>query len=387
MTITTIDLYAGIGGWDEGAIRAGLPDPVGIEIDKAACATRHAAGHLTIRADVSMFPVKQIGFIDTLIASPPCQAFSTAGKKRGLGDMDKLMGCAERGEWHGEWADDRSGLVLQPLRWVAATRPRMILLEQVPPVLSLWKRFAATWDKMGYRSWVGILNSADFGVPQTRKRAILIARLDCQPLPPEPTHAKSPGPGLFGTLDPWISMADALGWGIDGDPAYTVAAPNGGGCGDGYGGSGARNGAKAARDEGRWRERQPNVLNTGRDWKKGGTRDDAQKIPTTRPAPTITGESNQSWWQTIPSPTVVGSFHPEVVAKPGWRTSADASRQNTPDSVIITPEEGLVLQSFRSDYPVQGSKTNKWQQVGNAIPPLLAQHIIESQLRHPTERK
>ena len=46
------------------------------------------------------------------------------------------------------------------------------------------------------------------------------------------------------------------------------------------------------------------------------------------------------------------------------------------EAVRLSPEQALVLQSFRSDYPVAGSKTKKFEQIGNAVPPLLAAHVV-----------
>ncbi|MCY0963541.1 DNA cytosine methyltransferase, partial [Streptomyces sp. H27-H5] len=71
-----LDLFAGPGGWSEGLRALGLRD-IGIEIDASSCATRAAAGHTTIRADVAAYPTAPLhGKVTGLIASPPCQTFS-----------------------------------------------------------------------------------------------------------------------------------------------------------------------------------------------------------------------------------------------------------------------------------------------------------------------
>ena len=76
---------------------------------------------------------------------------------------------------------------------------------------------------MGYNAWAGILDAACYGVPQTRERAILIASRVRQVSCPEPTHYDPrKGLQLWGT--PWVSMADALGWGATGRAAPTVTA-------------------------------------------------------------------------------------------------------------------------------------------------------------------
>ena len=105
----------------------------------------------------------------------------------------------------------------EPARFIAASRPEWVALEQVPAVLPLWQVYAAELRRMGYSAWCGKLNAADYGVPQTRERAILIAPGCAGCRRPEPTHYDPrKGMQLWGT--PWVSMADALGWGATGRP-------------------------------------------------------------------------------------------------------------------------------------------------------------------------
>src|SRR5512139_1242400 len=85
---TDVDLFAGPGGWSQACKLLGLAE-VGVELDPAVCATRTAAGHATVRADVASLPVAHLkGRIRGLIASPPCQGFSAAGHRNGLSDLD-----------------------------------------------------------------------------------------------------------------------------------------------------------------------------------------------------------------------------------------------------------------------------------------------------------
>ena len=90
MSGIVLDLFAGPGGWSEGARALGIED-VGVELDRAACATRAAAGHRTIRADVSAFATGALsGHVGALVASPPCVVFSAAGKRAGTAVTDVL---------------------------------------------------------------------------------------------------------------------------------------------------------------------------------------------------------------------------------------------------------------------------------------------------------
>lgn len=82
------------------------------------------------------------------------------------------------------------------------------------------------------------------------------------------------------------------------------------------------------------------------------------------------------WVTAWPSPTIVGSFAPDIVAAPGYRKAGDGPRQNATGSIRVSVQEASTLQSFPYGYPWQGSKTKQYQQVGNAIPPRLALHIL-----------
>src|SRR5690606_10027998 len=112
--------------------------------------------------------------------------------------------------------DPRSVLTLEPLRWIAATRPRFVTLEQVKEVLPVWDAYADTLRAWGYTVWHGVVHSEQYGTPQARPRAVLLARNDGHPVAPlAPTHSRfhtrTPSRRDPGTL-PWVSMADGLGW-------------------------------------------------------------------------------------------------------------------------------------------------------------------------------
>lgn len=209
-----VDLFAGPGGWSEGLRSVGLAD-VGIEWDEMACRTRAAAGHLTIRADVSQYPTEPfVGKTWGLIASPPCTAFSAAGQGAGRAVIGELIDAILRCDWTA-LRDEHPPTVWLPLevgRWVEALRPEWIACEQVPAGMPLWDAYRQVFHRWGYFSWAGVLCAADFGVPQTRERAILMA--STSPVsPPAATHAERPMAGLFGDDQaPWVSMHDALGW-------------------------------------------------------------------------------------------------------------------------------------------------------------------------------
>ncbi|WP_082393207.1 DNA cytosine methyltransferase [Nocardia arizonensis] len=196
-----IDLFAGPGGLDVAARWLGIP-VTGVEWDDNAVATRDAADLSTIRADVRDLGPELFPEATVLAGGPPCQTFSVAGSGVGRQALDEVLRFVERmgaGDRSvrvelKKLRDERTGLVLEPLRWALDAmdvhgRPyEVIVLEQVPAVLPVWQRVGAVLAARGYRFHADILRTEQFGVPQTRRRAILIAHLRRQPRLPRATH-------------------------------------------------------------------------------------------------------------------------------------------------------------------------------------------------------
>ena len=92
-----VDLFAGPGGWSEGLSLLNFAE-LGIESDEVACQTRRAAGHSTVEADVASLDPGEFE-ADGLIASPPCQAFSAAGKRSGDKHIPALLTAVLARDW------------------------------------------------------------------------------------------------------------------------------------------------------------------------------------------------------------------------------------------------------------------------------------------------
>ena len=191
--IRYFDMFAGIGGFRAGLTRAGGFQCIGhCEIDKYADASYraiHNPGKEELYyPDARTIDPDTMPDFDLLCGGFPCQAFSTAGKRLGF-------------------EDSRGTLFFEIARLAAARRPSYLLLENVPGLLShdkgrTFTAILSTLSELGYGiEWL-VLNSKDFGVPQSRRRVYIVCYLDrrCagKVLPVRPPSGSAPI-RLFGT--------------------------------------------------------------------------------------------------------------------------------------------------------------------------------------------
>lgn len=218
-----VDLFAGPGGLSTAARSLGY-HVIGIEYDPDACA--RGAGHATVEGDVRGYGPEDFPTATGLAGGSPCQTFTVTGNGTGRVELMQVFALAhwmarreDVAEELSRLTDPRTGLVLEPLRWalkaVDAGRPyKTIVLEQVPQALPVWKAYAEILRAEGYQAVCGVLKAEQYGAPQTRRRAVLIARLGVPVALPAPTHRPYrkgiPQDAGDPRLLPWVSMGDVL---------------------------------------------------------------------------------------------------------------------------------------------------------------------------------
>jgi DNA (cytosine-5)-methyltransferase 1 len=200
-----LDLFCGCGGLSLGFQRAGFEILGGVEKEKQACwaytVNLHRAESeerrklLGLSRDIgSIQPAELLGelghsvsAVDVIIGGPPCQAYARVGRAK-LREIHDHPEAFRR--------DARGQLYVQYLHYVRELRPLALLLENVPDILNYGGRNLASeianhLQELGYRVNLGLLNAANYGVPQNRRRVYLIAclqELDWLPGFPAPTH-------------------------------------------------------------------------------------------------------------------------------------------------------------------------------------------------------
>ncbi|MFE7596468.1 DNA cytosine methyltransferase [Streptomyces sp. NPDC057494] len=262
-----------------------------------------------------------------------------------------------------ELGDERTGLVLQPLWWIIerSRRPgsaayEAVVLEQVPAVMRVWEEYATVLGTLGYRTATQLLRTETFGVPQTRRRAVLMARLDGSgpgPLPqveethelyhrgaslPGPVHTEWPDTLPLENAEDTGARSKAAGW-----ISMEVALEN-------------------AREfsSGKVRLRPPFTVVSN--YGTGGVPEARGRRDHDAPSATITGKVSRN----------------RVVHR-----GTDEDLGDELDR--FNHAEAGVLQTFPAAYPWDGNDVA--QQIGNAVPPRLALHVLRHVLEPDLDEK
>jgi DNA (cytosine-5)-methyltransferase 1 len=365
-----IDMFCGCGG-----ISAGLRD-IGVRVIAGAdiephyiCTFRHNFPDAeTITEDLSLLDPKRLmrrlgikpGELDILSGGPPCQGFSkNVPRKNRFLDLPNNL------------------LVLTFIKYVEALQPKLVLMENVAEMKNGFgqtytQEIVSRLEGDGYRVSYEVLNAADYGVPQRRRRAFFIARKARSPLDfPTPTHIRSAKDSS--SLLPWgedwkhVSVWDAIGDlpSVSHDDCRTTFSYACEPFSD-Y----QRN---MRRDRKLVTNHTPRTLadtqyqrlaslNPGQ-----GLKDLPDRL---RPKSGYSGAYGRLT-KTMIAPTITRwVFHP------------GSGRFGHPEDIrVITIREAARLQGFTDDFEFTGTYTQQAGQVGNAVPPLLIQKLAGSILR------
>lgn len=195
---TAIDLFCGGGGLTVGLKAAGFNVSASVEIDDTAHAT-YKANHPEVQAykeDITTVASADLlkdagGALDLVAGCPPCQGFTSLTSKY-------------RRE------DRRNALIDQMARIIEETQPRAVMMENVPGLAQKGKdrlqAFIRRIEKKGYQVTCDVLQVADYGTPQFRRRLVLFAGLGFKIDLPKPTHNRTGADGLR----PWRKVKDII---------------------------------------------------------------------------------------------------------------------------------------------------------------------------------
>jgi DNA (cytosine-5)-methyltransferase 1 len=200
--LKVISLFSGCGGLDLGFVNAGFKLVYANDNDKVVWETFERNHRLSIDKR-SLFDIKseEIPDADGIVGGPPCQSWSLAGEMRGV-------------------KDERGMLFYEYIRVLKDKKPKFFLAENVPGIISRthlpeFKKIINKFSKVGYETSFKLLDARDYGVPEERRRVIIVGlrkdlgrRFDF----PQPTHSKYGNKTLDGkkTLK-WLTLKDAIG--------------------------------------------------------------------------------------------------------------------------------------------------------------------------------
>lgn len=327
--LSAIDLFCGAGGLSEGLTQTGVSVLGAVDIsDLAVEAYKTNHPHTRVwRRDIRRLEPAQIlreldlrpGELDLLAGCPPCQGFSTLRTHNRSSHVD----------------DRRNGLVAQFARFCEALEPRGLLMENVPG-LEADRRFSllvTRLERLGYQLTYGVLDAADYGVPQRRRRFVLLGLLD------EQVEFASPMASL-------VRVRDAIGRleppDVSDDPLHNHGE-----------------------------ERSDEIIELIRDIPRdGGSRRDLGEERQLACHKRIDGWNDiygRMAWD-APAPTITsGCINPSK----GRFLHPEEHR-------AITLREAALLQSFSPDYefPLTRGKYKAADLIGNALPPVFVAHQV-----------
>lgn len=364
---TNISLFTGAGGLDIGLEKEGFATPILVEVDRSARETLKANRHLfrcpqaRLLGDISQLSPQDVleaagvkrGGPTLIAAGPPCQSFSTAGRR-------------------GSINDPRGGLFNHFVRMVEGIQPRFFVLENVRGILSAAIRhrplhlrgrgnhpleedeelgsllrmiiLPALRRRLGYEVVYGLVNTADYGVPQVRRRTLFLGSRDGEfgsrewssdEMPLEelmpPTHSEESVRGR----ERWLTLGDALESLREDQPEFIPYSPA--------------------------RKRVLELVPPGKNWRHLRDTQGHEYLRKVMGGAYDAGGGKVGFWRRLtfdkPCPTVIASPIQKgtCLCHPG-------------ETRPLTVREYAKVQQFPDEYVIMGSTASKYTQIGNAVP-------------------
>ncbi|MCQ2455645.1 MAG: DNA cytosine methyltransferase [Clostridia bacterium] len=337
-----MDLFAGVGGLSFGFSKSPSFNIIAANEIEKDIATAYSLNHKNVKminCDINDLTKEKINdalddkSIDIIVGGPPCQSYSTIGKRQ---------------------MDARANLFLQYKRILEIVNPKAFVFENVLGILSmdkgrLFQKVQEEFNSIGYKLKYQVLDAVNYGVPQHRERVILVGFKGKNPFEyPEPTHGA--GKKSFVTLKNALedlptlkSGEEATEYTKDADNEFLSFVRNSGNVLSEH--KAPNNGAHLIK-----------IMETLKD---GQCKDDLPED--IRPKSGYGNTYAKLWWEK-PSTTITRNF-----------ACPSSSRCIHPrDSRALSIREGARLQSFPDDYVFFGSDGMKRLEIGNAVPPLLS---------------
>lgn len=341
-----ISLFSGAMGLDIGLEKAGLNVVIGQDFDESCVKTMQANGHNVLSGDIREIDPRKlleltglsVGEPFLICGGPPCQPFSTAGKRLGINDP-------------------RGSLFMDFIRMIDYIRPRFFVMENVKGIMSaplkhvpLSERdendpdqrlgtvldvILSEFDKLGYKTVYGVLDAVNYGVPQFRERFVLIGSRDNEGIfLPIPTHFQMHQDKAY----QWKTVRDAIAdLEFDKGECATLSEER-------------LKFLKMVPEGGNWRDLPKDIIPIamGGAYKSGGGKVGFyRRLSYDQPSPTVV---------TSPVQKATMMCHPT---------------QDRPLSI----KEYARIQQFPDDWIFTGTTAAKYRQIGNAVPVGLAEAI------------
>ena len=375
-----VDYFSGPGGLAEGFSQAGFKTLMGIDFDENSAETfkKNHPEAKYIRADISELDPKDVldeldygeNEIDVIVGGPPCQGFSIAGDR--------------------EQDDERNELFKDYARHVESLNPKFVLMENVPGMLSMEtsegepviEEIREHFSDIGYRTEYQVLKASNFGVPQNRERVFVLGtRLDDGNIGfPGRTHIVDGDDQKLTEVDSDMKRAVTVG-----DALSDLTSLKAGEKSSDYGAKPKNDYQRMMRENMSSSSEVKNhdavnhrdhIVKRFEHIPQGGDMTDA---PEEHQPSKVYSSRNRRLKEDHPSYTVTSHVLDELIHP--W------------DDRAITVREAARLQSFPDDYVFTGERnvfhgsdeTSQYEQVGNAVPVLLAKSIAERIIEHNFE--